>query len=259
MATNRLGLTRSIPTAVKRAVRKRCGFGCVVCGDAIIEYHHMTVGFAAASEHDEKKITLLCGACHSKVTRGIWSNAKIEDHNDNPYCIKNEGALTALDIGSDPPTIVFAGSEFRDCRIPVRIYDYPFVLLNPPDAPGSPASISAFFANSRGEPSLIISNNEILLRSENWDATASGKQFNIFESERSKNLTLTIEPRKSISVDRIESNMLGWGISGDLNSLRVTPPNGACTTYKGVSVAGTHVGFQLGTPGFASSAGVPGL
>ena len=36
MSTNKHGLSRDIPRAVKTVVRRRCGFGCVICGNAIV-------------------------------------------------------------------------------------------------------------------------------------------------------------------------------------------------------------------------------
>ena len=44
-SANRFGLTRDIPEPVRRAVRQGTGFGCVICGAAIITYHHFDPPF----------------------------------------------------------------------------------------------------------------------------------------------------------------------------------------------------------------------
>ena len=47
----------SLPT--KRAVRQRCGFGCVLCGKPIYQYDHMH-GYTLENADDPDAITLLC-------------------------------------------------------------------------------------------------------------------------------------------------------------------------------------------------------
>ena len=49
---NQYDLSREIPADVKRAVRQACGYGCVICGSAIIEYEHVDPTFNEAREHD---------------------------------------------------------------------------------------------------------------------------------------------------------------------------------------------------------------
>jgi hypothetical protein len=75
---NRFGLSRDIPRGIKREVRRRSGFGCVICGCAIFEYEHVDPPFSEAKQHDPSGITLLCGQCHSYVTRGVWSKDKVQ-------------------------------------------------------------------------------------------------------------------------------------------------------------------------------------
>jgi hypothetical protein len=48
---------RYVPAEIKRAVRQRCGFGCVLCGVPIFQYDHM-IPFAEVQEHTEENITL---------------------------------------------------------------------------------------------------------------------------------------------------------------------------------------------------------
>ena len=73
-----------IPEAMKRSIRKRCHFGCVVCGKPIYEYHHMN-GFRPDIGHLEEEITLLCDTCHRKATNRIFSRDEIVRANDNPH------------------------------------------------------------------------------------------------------------------------------------------------------------------------------
>ena len=71
--TNQHGLKRQIPPDVAFQVRSECGFGCVVCGNAVYEYEHIDPPFAEAKQHEAARIALVCGGCHSPKTRGFTS------------------------------------------------------------------------------------------------------------------------------------------------------------------------------------------
>ena len=68
---NKHGLTRDIPNDVKRKVRQRDGFGCVICGSAFYTYEHFDPEFVEAENHDPHGICLLCGTCHRRKTSGL--------------------------------------------------------------------------------------------------------------------------------------------------------------------------------------------
>jgi hypothetical protein len=44
---------------MKREIRQRCGFGCVLCGIRIYQYDHI-IDYAQVQEHTADNITLLC-------------------------------------------------------------------------------------------------------------------------------------------------------------------------------------------------------
>lgn len=54
-----------IPEDVKRQVRQRCAFGCVICGLPVYHYDHMTA-YHVVKEHDAANITLLCASHHDQ-------------------------------------------------------------------------------------------------------------------------------------------------------------------------------------------------
>ncbi len=86
MTENKYGLKRSIPAEVKREVRKRCGFGCVICGNGIDDYEHVDPPFKDAKEHDPNGIALLCPNCHAKKTRGFGSANIVCNALKKPFC-----------------------------------------------------------------------------------------------------------------------------------------------------------------------------
>lgn len=76
-----------IAEPMKRSIRQRSGFGCVICGIPIYQYHHIH-GFDAAIGHEEEEITLLCNACHSKHHKGLISKKQVVSANASPHNIR---------------------------------------------------------------------------------------------------------------------------------------------------------------------------
>ena len=86
METNNYN-SRNIPLPIQREVRKRCGFGCVICGFPLYEYDHLT-GWANVYEHVAEDITLLCDQHHKEVTNGLLPREKVFEANKSPYNLK---------------------------------------------------------------------------------------------------------------------------------------------------------------------------
>ena len=60
---------------LKREVRQRCGFGCVICGYPIYEYDHI-LGWAKVKRHLTMKITILCDQ-HTKAKTTASPNERV--------------------------------------------------------------------------------------------------------------------------------------------------------------------------------------
>ena len=74
---------RNIPEEIKRAVRQRSDFGCVVCGMPIYEYDHIEE-FHSVGEHHPDNMVLLCPNHHREKTSRRLSKAVIKDAQANP-------------------------------------------------------------------------------------------------------------------------------------------------------------------------------
>ena len=113
---NKHGLKRSdLGMALKRSIRQRSGFGCVVCGNAIGEYEHVDPEFADAKEHDVNGMTFLCIQCHGKVTKGHLSKETVKNWMSQPAALRTGFSFEAFDIGSQPPTIRFGPMSAVNC------------------------------------------------------------------------------------------------------------------------------------------------
>jgi trigger factor len=101
-----------IPTNVMREVRQRCGFGCVLCGTPICEYHHM-VPYSESPEHVASNITLLCNLHHTEATKGLLTSDQIARANENPYC-RQHGVTSpySLHFSGEGFAFVIGGNSF---------------------------------------------------------------------------------------------------------------------------------------------------
>jgi trigger factor len=87
----------AIPQPIKRAVRQRCCFGCVICGVPIFDYEHIEE-YADVREHKAENITLLCPTHHREKTAGRLSKDLLKSHNADPFN-KNKGLTAKSAVG----------------------------------------------------------------------------------------------------------------------------------------------------------------
>lgn len=74
----------AVPEAIKRLVRQRCFFGCVVCGSPVFDYDHI-IEYALVGEHTADNLTLLCPNHHRAKTVGRLGEDFIRERNGAPF------------------------------------------------------------------------------------------------------------------------------------------------------------------------------
>ncbi len=94
--------SRHIPLPMQREIRKRCGFGCVICGLPLYEYDHL-LGWANVKRHVGEEITLLCNQHHREKTAELLPIEKVREANKTPFNLR-EGV-------SKPYVLHYSGAE----------------------------------------------------------------------------------------------------------------------------------------------------
>lgn len=243
---NRHGLSRDIPEPVKRSVRQACGFGCVICGSSIVEYEHVEPEFPDAQAHDPAGIALICPQCHSKVTTGLWSKAKVKTAMLAPRCKQTGFANEAFDIGVGHPSIAFGGLTLKNCEIPVQVRDLPLFQIKGPEEPGAPFRLTAHFFNASGQPSLLIRDNEWFALSSNWDVEVSGGAITIRDAPGHISLRLVAEPPHDLVIERLDMRVYGLHFTGNADELAVAFPGGGVSVFTSCLADNCRVGLMLG-------------
>ena len=205
---NKYGLTRTIPEDVKRQIRQECGFGCVHCGNAITEYEHIDPPFVEATKHEASKMALLCGTCHSKVTRGYLSKKTILQDRANPKTFKEGISKDVLDI-DEPFSLEIGSNSFNHVSTFIKIKNKNLVYIEPPEEEGAPARLTAYFYNQGGEPVLTIYKNELWISTENWDTQAEGGKFIVRNGQRDIILEFKVEPPHKIIITKLNMSYKG--------------------------------------------------
>ncbi|MEQ2010507.1 MAG: hypothetical protein ABMA26_27285 [Limisphaerales bacterium] len=222
---NKHGLSRDIPDPVMREVRQRCGFGCVMCGCAIIQYHHFAPEYSEAQAHLPKGITILCGTCHDRVTRGILGNDQIAEYDANPYC-KREGFVEdMLFMSRDKIHFQIGSATFR--RHAVLLYDDEVLIgFAGPSEGQEPLRLFAKLTDEDGGALLTIQDNVWRAGVEHFDVQTEGKELTIRRKLRDVVLRMVLNPGGEIVLERLKMAYQGFQITVEEGRLNVRNPNG---------------------------------
>lgn len=224
---NKHGLSRWIPGNVKREVRKNSGFGCVICGLAICEYEHVTPEWNDAKVHDPNCMTLLCGSCHSKKTRGIYSVEKIKNAMKTPKCREDGFNRDYLDFGKNKPIIQLGKTTFYHPESLITVNGMSILSILPPVTTDTdePFGLFAYFSDNEGEGILGIENNIWKGNSHYWDIETKGRKLLI--RKKLGDIVLDIEniPNDRFIIHHIKMRYQGYDIIGNDQGVKILTPS----------------------------------
>lgn len=201
MATNRFGLTRGIPKDVRRRVRRRCGFGCVICGNAIVTYEHFDPPFREAKTHRTEGITLLCGSHQLEASKGVLSRDSIRSANAKPYCHQRGYAAHVLDLGIQRPKLLIGGSDVTDCGSGLAFNDRWVLRVREPEAHSNRWRLSAKFLSNAGDLACEIRNNELIVPAVNFEIEQTARTL-LVRHDQDIVLELELLPPATLAVNR---------------------------------------------------------
>jgi hypothetical protein len=205
----------AIPEPVKRAVRQRCGFGCVICGMPLYDYHHK-LEWANVRRHVSEEITLLCTQHHREATNGLLPTAVIERADQNPFN-RGQGATSPLALWFDaqvPPVISLPGITFTcvtDKRRPTWMWPlyidgakpFGFTLEE------GGLLLNVHVCDSRNRPVVMVQDSVLRLASDLWDIRFVGQTLTIQEQAQSFLLEMEFHPPNQVNVNRYHGHALG--------------------------------------------------
>jgi len=216
---NKYGLSRNIPIPIKRSIRQDCGFGCVLCGNAIFQYEHIDPEFADSKEHDPEKIALLCGSCHDKVTRGIWSKQMVKEARTNPICKQEGFSIFSLDVSNAAFFIEIGQTKFKNLQTIIEIDGQQILGIKFPEEPSAPPRISAKFFDRDNVEIAAIEENEWKGSVDAFDIETVGKKITIRNAKKKVDLVIGLEPPNLLRIESLNlqynnTKIIGSAIDG---------------------------------------------
>lgn len=173
---------RNIPEPIKRQIRQRCGFGCVICGLPLYEYEHVQE-WSVVKRHNPDDMTLLCPTHHAEKTRGLLPVSDVVAANANPhnlrlgiseaFPLRYSGDSCLVNMGSNR----LAHDFTRDAVIPLlTIRGCPVIRVRKQDGQ---LLLSLRIFDKQGNLLLDVNDNELIFSVDSWDVELVGKRLTI--------------------------------------------------------------------------------
>lgn len=179
----------AIPEAIKRAVRQRCRFGCVICGIPLFHYDHIEE-YADVREHEEKNLTLLCPNHHQMKTSGRLAKEVLAACNSNPFNLGKElTAKSAVSFVSAERAATFSagGNTFIFPIVPGQLC--PCITVDGEIVIGLTVEDGALLLDLKlhdraGEAAIVSERGEVAINTGNWDYRLEGTSLSIRSAPR---------------------------------------------------------------------------
>lgn len=241
MTANQYGLARSIPDAVKLAVRQQCGFGCVICGSTIVEYEHFAPDYKDAEDHLAAGIALLCPLHHAQATKGILPKEQVASSRLEPMSLQNGFARENHPYFRGIPNLEFGGGlKFIDVAVPIMVRGKP-VMSFTPNNESDITSVSLSFGDSSGKNILSVIDNEWSVSSQVWDFQNIANRYIIKSSDRSAQIILMFHAPNRIIIENANVFVDGIPLVVDSSGMHFGNINASGSTFMGAPV-GIHFG-----------------
>jgi hypothetical protein len=224
MSANKHGLSRDIPSEVKRVVRQNSCFGCVLCRSAVYTYEHIEPSFVDAKFHDPSRIALLCPTCHALVTKGripkehisskyssIQSSSSVQRPSDQEFFAHYGNSLTVR-LGS---------SEFQEFRSIINIDGVDVLSYNKSSETGAYV-VTGIFYDRLGKELFRIVENEWIGPIDAWDVEQVGRRLTIRSSPKNVVFEAMKDNDKSeLNITRLDMFFAPFHVAIDSGSLLV--------------------------------------
>jgi hypothetical protein len=243
----------SIPSDVKKKVRKRCGYGCVFCGYPLYHYDHI-IEYSIVKEHDHMNITLLCGTHHDQKSRGVLPVEQVIIANLKPFAIINPlSRKETLFLKKSPATVRIATNELF-----VDIYDgamiMPFIIYKRTpfhfDVESGQLLLSGEFRDENNILFVKIDKNEILFLTQDYDIDRVGSKIIVRKRKGIILLCININPEKAIiDIERAFFSVKDISIKLNKTNLQISNSKNEdlYLTMSNCSFPG-NVGFSIYSP-----------
>ena len=203
---NRHDLSRNIPAHVRREVRRRSKFGCVICRAGFCIYEHLD-DFVGVGIHDPSRVCLLCESCHGRITRKQWSKGRARLAYEKIQAQSREEAgepRGPLDFHAGQAELAIGDLLYAPAVTSILRYFGEDLIRLKPGRAGEPGMISAVFTDEKGNAVLELDENEWVGSLDAWDIDVQGQRITVRQQLGVIALQLRLEPPGRIVVERLD-------------------------------------------------------
>jgi hypothetical protein len=192
--------SRTIPSPIRREVRRRSGFGCVICGMPIIQYDHI-VEWSKVRGHQASNITALCPLHHADKTHGRMPIEELLRANKSPHNLSGgRAAAYKLFYGARPIRVFFGSIEIitrsGERSVPVVVDSVELVSWRVEDGV---YLLSAEWHDDDGNVLFKIVDNELTVNARNWDVEFVANKLTIRSGLGIIKLCVKFDPPESVT------------------------------------------------------------
>lgn len=201
-----MGKRPPIPSEIKRIVRERCGYGCVICGAQPYDYDHI-MEYEIVKRHEADNLTLLCKHHHGEKTLKNLTKKEIRKANASPHNLKlNFTKPRLLYYSGKSVEVHIGGSIFRYHDLPDGFKFVPIQIDGCDIISFTCAndklllSLNAFDRNNK--KIVEINENEIVHSTDIWDAEWQANKLIIREANGRFLLRMLFQTPNIIKIDK---------------------------------------------------------
>lgn len=218
--TNMYGLSRYIPKNIKREVRKRSKYGCVICRNAIYTYEHIEPLWTDAKVHDPDRMCLLCGTCHEKVNKGHLSKQTVLDayqQCETDTSVKRP--FSDFDLRSGSLVVKLGKCKFTHSRAIFTIDGEDLLSFTVPEGRIGFPQLNGFFCDDQGCEIFQIRNNEWFGPLDCWDMEIVKNKITIKSGPNKIALELLLHPPNEIEISELDMRLRNCRVAVEDDSL----------------------------------------
>lgn len=170
-----------VPEGMKRTVRQRCKFGCVICGAPIYHYDHFQE-YSEVKEHSAENIILLCPNHHQDKTSGRLPKDVLKRFTENPYNYDRDKTSTysRLFITGNETELLVGGNSYKSTITnggrfdAIRIYEHTVVGYEREE---DNILLNILMTDKLGQLLLKVDRGELTVATGIWDYTFEGSEI----------------------------------------------------------------------------------
>ncbi|MHB1527689.1 MAG: HNH endonuclease [Candidatus Dormibacteria bacterium] len=195
-----------IPDPIKRAVRQRCGFGCVICGLPLYDYDHL-VPWSVVRVHEPSNLVLLCAQHHREKTSRLLPTSAVaaasaDPYNrrtgvSHPYDLNYAGDHCEALIGSN--LHIWTSLADNTFTVPLIVDDTPLVLFR---AQQGHLLLTVQLFDQRNQLLVQIIDNQLVFSTASWDVELTGRQLTVRGGPGDVFVSMTFEVPARVVIDR---------------------------------------------------------